>query len=75
MGLAIGFALALIFYFLQKTFGLIPIPTGFIVDSYPMSIKPMDFVAVTAVVLLVGLLASIPAAARAKKIPAMVREE
>ncbi|MEN0047232.1 MAG: FtsX-like permease family protein [Bacteroidota bacterium] len=75
VGLAIGFVLALIFYFLQKTLGLIPIPAGFIVDSYPMNIKPTDFVAVTAVVLLVGLIASIPAAARAKKIPAMVREE
>ncbi|MEM0994870.1 MAG: FtsX-like permease family protein [Bacteroidota bacterium] len=75
IGLGIGFVLALLFYVLQKNFGLIRIAQGFIIDYYPISIRAMDFVAVTMVVLLVGFLASLPAAFRAKRISAMVREE
>ncbi|MEM9889106.1 MAG: FtsX-like permease family protein [Bacteroidota bacterium] len=75
IGLGIGFALALLFYVLQKNFGLIRISQGFIIDYYPISIRAWDFLAVTAVVLLIGFLASLPAAYRAKRISAMVREE
>jgi lipoprotein-releasing system permease protein len=75
VGLIVGFVLAFGIYFVQKAFGIIPIPEGFVVDAYPMSIRWTDFLAVTSVVFIVGLIASLPAAYRAKRIPALIREE
>jgi len=75
LGLGIGSLLAIIFYLLQKTFGIISMPSGMLIESYPMNIQLFDFVAVMIVVMLIGFLASLPAALRAKRIPAMVREE
>ncbi len=75
MGLLAGFLLAVILYALQKIFGIVPIPEGFVVDAYPISMRLVDLVAVAGVVLFIGLVASVPAALRAGKIPALVREE
>lgn len=75
LGLGIGFIFSLLFYVGQKYFGLIPIPEGFVVDAYPISIQFSDFVAVAVAVLFIGMLASIPAALRAQRIPALIREE
>lgn len=74
VGMGAGFALALFLYGLQKMFGIIPSP-GFIVEAYPIEIRFWDFVIVTLVVLVVGILASIAPAVKAASIPAIVREE
>jgi lipoprotein-releasing system permease protein len=74
LGGVLGFALALLAYFLQKTFGIIGIPGTFAVQSYPISLRFTDFIVVAATVLGIGLLASIPPALRAQRIPALVRE-
>ena len=75
MGIVIGFALALTLYGLQKLFGIVPIPEGFVVDAYPASIRLRDFVVVAITVLIIGFLASLLPSFRAAKIKAYVREE
>lgn len=72
--MAIGFILAILFYVGQKTLGIIPIPEGFIVDAYPISMRVMDFIIVAITVFLIGLLASYPPARRAERVPALIRE-
>lgn len=74
-GLIIGFGLAVGLYVIQKMYGIVSIPEGFVVNAYPISMRFWDLLAVTAIVLAIGLVASIPAALRAKKIPALMREE
>lgn len=74
MGMAIGIIAALNIYFLQKTYGILPIPEGFVVSSYPMSLRGSDFIAIAAVVGLIGILASLPAALKAVQVPAVFRE-
>jgi lipoprotein-releasing system permease protein len=74
-GLIIGFAVALVFFVLQKAYGIIPIPEGFVVDAYPISIRPLDFLVVIVVVFSIGLLASFPAAYRAQRLNAIVRQD
>ena len=73
VGMGIGFAVAIILYVLQKTFGIIPSP-GFIVESYPITMRFTDFVVVAITVLVVGLIASIAPAMKAASIPAIIRE-
>ncbi len=75
LGIGIGFILALTLYGAQKAFGLVSIPGNFIVDSYPISMRLPDFVVVAATVLLIGLLASVPPALRARRVSALIREE
>ncbi|MDX1940158.1 MAG: FtsX-like permease family protein [Saprospiraceae bacterium] len=75
LGISIGFALALITYLAQKTFGLVGIPGNFIVEAYPISIRGIDFLVVALTVLFIGLLASIPPAIRAMRVSALIREE
>lgn len=75
MGLLSGLIIALILYTLQKVFGIVPIPEGFVVDAYPISMRLIDVLAVAIVVVAIGLVASVPAAHRASKIPTLVREE
>jgi len=74
-GMGLGFLVAIVFYFLQKTYGLVPIPEGFVVNAYPISMRFPDFFAVTVVVLAIGAFASIPPALKAKSVPALIREE
>jgi lipoprotein-releasing system permease protein len=73
MGIIIGFILALVLYFLQKKYGLISVPDGFAMSSYPISIRFGDFVLVTLVVLAIGFGASILPARRAARVPALMR--
>jgi lipoprotein-releasing system permease protein len=75
LGLGAGLALALLLYYLQINYGLVPIPEGFVVDAYPISMRPWDVVAVAFVVFLIGMAASLPAALRAQRISALIREE
>ena len=74
IGMVSGFVLALVLYIAQKTIGIVPIPDGFMVDSYPISVRFTDFLAVGITVLLIGLLASIPPALRAQRVSEMIRE-
>lgn len=75
MGIFIGFLLALGLFWLQKTFGIIAFPGGFAFDAYPISLRLTDMVVVTATVLIIGLLASLLPARRARQIPALIRGE
>ena len=74
-GLITGFGLAIGLYIVQKTYGIVSIPEGFVVNAYPISMRFWDMLAVAAVVLFIGLIASLPAAFRAKRVQALVREE
>ena len=70
-----GFILALLIYFIQKTYGIVGIPGAFAVEAYPISLRGVDFAIVALTVFGIGLLASIPPALRAQRIPAMIHEE
>jgi lipoprotein-releasing system permease protein len=74
-GLVIGSFGALLFYFLHKTIGLIRIPDGFIVNTYPMQLSLADVLLVVITVVVMGVLASIPAAKKAIEIPQLTRNE
>ena len=75
VGLVIGFVLAIIFYLAQTYFGIVPIPAGFVVDAYPISMRLPDFLLVAITVILIGLVASIPPAIRATRVPALIRND
>ena len=74
-GMLLGIVLALVLYFIQKQYGIISIPQGFLVESYPIAMRMKDFVPVSATVLGIGLLASLAPALRAERVPAFLREE
>ena len=74
LGMAAGFLIAIILYLCHKQFGLIPIPEGFMMDTYPASMRGMDFLTVGVTVVLIGILASFPAARKAMSIKAMFNE-
>ncbi len=73
LGMISGFTIALLLYGAQKAFGIVPIPAGFLVDAYPISIRFWDFMAVAIAVALIGFLASLPAAIRATRVEATSR--
>jgi lipoprotein-releasing system permease protein len=54
---------------------LISIPDGFMIDSYPIKMKLLDILLVSATVLSIGILASLLPALRAAKITPYVRQE
>lgn len=75
LGLGIGFTIAIVLYVSQKMFGIVPIPAGFVVSAYPISIRLFDFIVVAITVVGIGLLASIPPALRAARVSALIRED
>ena len=75
LGMGIGMVFAIGIYIVQKTYGIVTIPQGFLVESYPISMRLWDFIPVTITVLAIGLLASLAPAARAVRVPAFLREE
>lgn len=77
LGAITGFILALIFYYLQKQFGIIGLGNGanLLIDAYPISLRGFDFVSVFITVMLIGGVAALLPSSRANKIPALVREE
>ncbi len=75
VGLIFGTVLALILYYLQKHYGLITIPDGFMISAYPIELKWTDFLIVTATVFCIGWVASILPSYRAGKVSAFIREE
>ncbi|MEL6922841.1 MAG: FtsX-like permease family protein [Bacteroidota bacterium] len=75
LGILIGTAIAMILYVLQKTVGIVSIGPGFLVDTYPVSMRLFDLLVVALIVITIGLLASLPPAFRAARIDAIIREE
>ncbi len=75
LGLLIGILLAVGFYLLQKQFGIVPIPEGFVVDSYPIELRWIDILIVGITVLVIGTLASLLPAQKASRIAAYIRKE
>lgn len=75
LGMGLGLVIALVLYILQKQVGLISIPQGFLVESYPIEMRWSDFVPVTVTVLFIGVLATLLPARRALQVPAFLREE
>jgi lipoprotein-releasing system permease protein len=73
-GLIMGILLAVVLYILQKQFGIITIPQGFVVDTYPIKMKGFDILIVILTVFLIGSLASLPAAIRASKLSETIRD-
>ncbi len=65
MGAALGLGLAVVIYVLQKVFGIVRVPEGLVVSAYPIEMRPLDVVIVVVTVLVIGCIASIPAARRA----------
>ncbi len=74
-GLVLGVLLAFGFYTLQKQYGIVPIPEGFVVDSYPIEMRWRDLLIVGATVFLIGTVASWMPARKASKIAAYIRKE
>ena len=75
IGLVFGIIIAIVFYYLQKTYGIVPIPEGFVVDSYPIELRWRDIIIVGATVFLIGTLASWLPARKASRIAAYIRKE
>ena len=75
IGLMIGILLSLGFYVLQKQFGIVPIPEGFVVNSYPIQLRWTDIITVGITVFIIGSLAAWMPARKASKIVAYIREE
>jgi lipoprotein-releasing system permease protein len=75
LGMGMGLLLAGALYFAQKTWGLISIPQGFLVESYPIEMRASDFLPVVLTVMGIGLLAAWLPARRAAQVSAFLREE
>jgi lipoprotein-releasing system permease protein len=75
LGVALGFMLAGGLYWLQKQFGLVAIPGNLVIDSYPISMRSGDLPVVALTVMSIGMLAALPPALRAMKVPALIRED
>jgi len=73
LGIVLGFCLALILYYIQKEFGLIGVPSSFMMDAYPVKIKMMDFIVVLLTVSAIGGLASILPAFKAAQNHSILR--
>ena len=71
LGMLSGFLLSIVLYVYHKNIGLVPVPEGFMMDSYPASMRCFDFVTVGITVITIGIIASIPAARKAMSISAM----
>lgn len=71
----LGATLAVGFYLLQHSYGLIPVPPGFIIDAYPMELRGFDFILILITVLGIGALAAWLPARRAARFDEVLREE
>lgn len=58
VGMVLGFIVAVILFYIQKEYGLIGVPTGFLIEAYPVKFKITDFMVVSLAVLSIGWLAS-----------------
>jgi len=73
LGIVIGFVLAIFLYLIQTNYGIVPIPDGFVISSYPISMRFWDFLIVGLTVITIGVLASVPPALRAQRITALIK--
>jgi len=74
-GVLAGGVLTLILYIYHVQFGLISVPEGFIIDKYPMSLRWTDFLVVGLTMCLIGYLASILPARRARDMSPYIRDQ
>jgi lipoprotein-releasing system permease protein len=75
IGLIVGFILGILLYWLQKDYGIVSIPDGFMIDSYPIEMRGIDFIIVAITVAFIGYFASLLPSIRASKVSAFVRQE
>lgn len=75
IGFFIGFVVAFLLYRGQLTYGFIGVSNNFSSVAYPILMSISDVVAVFALVMSLGFLASIPATRRASNISAYIRSE
>jgi len=75
IGLVLGFILSLLAYYLQKNYGLIGIPEGFLIDAYPVRLKISDFAVVSLTVVIIGLLASLLPASKASNTEMVLKSQ
>lgn len=73
IGLVFGFVIAVIFFLLQKNYGIIGIPQGFLIDAYPVEMRIADFIIVTITVLCIGYVASLLPSMRAARVTPYLR--
>ena len=59
VGMVLGYILSLVLFYIQREYGLIGVPAGFLIDAYPIKFKLWDFVVVSLAVLFIGWLASL----------------
>ena len=74
LGILAGFVLALAVGWLQINYGILNLP-GYIFEAYPIALRPLDFLIVAVTVLLIGLLASLLPALRAREVSPIIIEE
>lgn len=74
VGFVLGISLGLLLYYLQKVYGLVPIPEGAIIDAYPAELRIPDIFVVLVTVMLIGFLASLLPAKRAGLVETHFRE-
>lgn len=75
LGMIFGFIIALVLYVLQKNWGLISIPDGFVINAYPIELHASDLVLVGLTVMTIGFIISLAPAYKAGEIPAYIKEE
>jgi len=75
LGVFLGFFIAISLYLIQVNFGIVPIPDGFVINSYPISMRFFDFLIVGVTVIIIGAIASIPPAKKAESIESIIRKE
>lgn len=70
LGLIVGFivAIGVYQYHITAEGGIVPLPAGFASDRYPVALKLKDFLVVGFTVIIIGVLASLPAAFRAMRV-------
>ncbi len=74
IGMGLGYIIGIILYFMQKYYGLISIPEGFMIDAYPIEMRMGDFLIVTLTVMSIGFISALLPSIRAGKISAFVRQ-
>ena len=73
LGIALGFIFALFIYYIQKEYGIIGVPAGFLMDAYPVQLRAGDFLLVSLTVLFIGGMASLLPALKAAKQMSVLR--
>ena len=75
LGILMGIVIALSLYFIQKEYGIIGVPSGFLIDAYPVELRFWDFILVVLTVLIIGYAASILPAQKASKSKMVLRSQ